>query len=49
MEKLWENGKKCGVFFVLKAETSALLLSEFFQVVESYLKFHLQRKHSIAD
>ena len=38
-----------GEFFVLKTETRALLLSEFFQVVKSYLKFHLWRKHSIAD
>ena len=48
-DKVWKNGKKSGVFFVLKTETSALLLSEIFQVVKSYLKFCLWRKHSIAD
>ena len=43
--KVWKNGKKSGEFFVLKTETSALLPSEFFQVVKSYLKFRLWRKH----
>ena len=36
-------------FFVLKTETSTLLLSEFLQVVKSYLKIRLWQKHSIAD
>ena len=48
-DKVCENGKKSGEFFVLKTETSALLLSEIFQVVQSYLKFRLWRKHSIKD
>ena len=29
-DKVWKNGRKSGEFFVLKTETSALLLSEFF-------------------
>ena len=33
----------------MKIETSALLLSEFLQVVKSYLKFRLRRKYSITD
>ena len=37
-DDVWKNRKKSGEFFVLKTETSTLLLSEFFQVVKSYLK-----------
>ena len=46
MEKVWKNGKKSGVFFVLKTETSDLLLSEFFSGSQILFK---KRKHSIAD
>ena len=51
LEKVWKIKIKSGKMvksLVLKTETSALLLSDFFQVVKPHLKFRLWRKHSIA-